>query len=131
MTGCNLADPNAPGLVNGRLFACPETPNCVCSEYPGQSAIAPLEFSDDADDAWQSIIAAVTATGGDIKQQSSNYLHTTYTSRIFRFVDDLEIRLDREGGVIHIRSASRVGRSDLGVNRKRAERLRKAFLNSG
>ncbi len=60
-------------------------------------------------------------------QSSDTYLWATYTSRIFRFVDDMEFRLLPEKKTIHVRSGSRVGHSDLGVNRKNVERLRKQF----
>lgn len=119
----------APGLAdNGRLAVCPGPGNCVCSEHPDQDAvIAPLAYHGEPEDAWQTVRDAVLETGGHIVDLTDLYLHATYTSRLFRFVDDLELRLDRQTGVIHVRSASRVGRSDFGVNRKRVERLRQAF----
>jgi len=55
------------------------------------------------------------------------YLHAEFTSAVFRFVDDVEFLLDDAEKVVHVRSASRVGHSDLGVNRKRVEALREAF----
>ena len=61
------------------------------------------------------------------KNRKDDYLAVTFTSSIFRFVDDLEIRIDTDQQLIHLRSASRVGRSDGGVNRKRLERLKMAF----
>ena len=51
----------------------------------------------------------------------------TFRTRFWRFVDDVELRLDEKGGVIHVRSASRVGKGDMGMNRKRVEELRKIF----
>ncbi len=116
------------GLQDGVLAPCPNKPNCVCSEARGGSAfIEPLVFEGDAAVAWQRAKQAVTATGGDIKETQDNYLRSTYTTRWLRFVDDLELRLDKESGVIHVRSASRVGHSDFGVNRKRVEKLRVEF----
>lgn len=115
-------------LVNGKLRPCPGTPNCVSSESPEDaSGIAPLGFSGNPDDAWARAQRAVAETGGRIHAIDGNHLWATYTSRFFRFVDDLELRLDQENGVIHVRSASRVGYSDLGVNRKRVEMLRERF----
>jgi uncharacterized protein (DUF1499 family) len=58
------------------------------------------------------------------------YIHAEFTSALFRFVDDVEFQIDAESGLIHFRSASRVGRSDLGVNRKRMESIRMAFEKS-
>ena len=60
-----------------------------------------------------------------ITEATSTYIHAEFTSLVFRFVDDLELLLDSEAGVIHVRSASRVGRSDLGANRRRVEDLRR------
>lgn len=118
----------APGLVNARLAPCPETPNCVCSEYPEQQAyVAPLPVEGDAAAAWEHARAAIRQSGGKIVREEKDYIAATYTSLVFRFVDDLELRLDRPAGLIHIRSASRIGRSDLGANSKRVARLREQF----
>jgi uncharacterized protein (DUF1499 family) len=62
-----------------------------------------------------------------IVTEAGDYLHAEATSRLFRFVDDVEFYVDRAAKVIHFRSASRVGRSDLGVNRARMEQIRAAF----
>jgi len=111
------------GLVNGRLRACPYTPNCVCTES-GSDATSPLPFSTSSEAAWQDAQAAIDTCGGKAQTVDHTYLHATFVSRVFGFVDDLELRLDTGAGVIHVRSASRLGRFDLGVNRKRVERLR-------
>jgi len=117
-----------PGLINGKLSPCPNKPNCVCSEGDtanAQNNIQPLSIAGMEDHiAWASLINAVKASGGSIQQHSDTYLHATFTSTLFRFVDDFEARLDSSRQIIHIRSASRVGHSDFGVNRKRAERIR-------
>ena len=65
--------------------------------------------------------------GGNIQVENDNYLAATFTSSIFRFVDDLEIRIDLDQKIIHLRSASRVGRSDGGVNRERIKRLKSLY----
>lgn len=115
-------------LVEGKLRPCPDTPNCVSSESKSTTAaIAPLALSGDPVAAWERAGQAVVAIGGRIQSRSANHLWATFTSRLFRFVDDLELRLDEEDRVIHVRSASRVGRSDMGVNRKRVEQLRQQF----
>ena len=59
-----------------------------------------------------------------------NYIHAEFTSRLFRFVDDVEFCFDDDHKTIHLRSASRTGYSDLGVNRKRIERIRQRFVTS-
>jgi uncharacterized protein (DUF1499 family) len=116
-----------PGIVEGRLAPCYPAPRCVCSEHTGAHAIAPLALDPgDEEGGWNRLVEGVVATGGTIVLQHDGYLHATFVSRWFRFVDDLELR--RVGGIVHVRSTSRVGYSDLGVNRKRVERLR-ARLN--
>lgn len=116
------------GLLNGKLRPCPGTPNCVVSEGSGKdSYIEPLTFSGEPGAAWEHAKEALTGLGGRIEKDTGDYLWATFRSRIWRFVDDTELRLDAAGKVIHVRSASRVGKGDLGVNRKRVERLRNLF----
>ena len=119
----------ANGLVEGRLSPCPDKPNCVCSEFRAATDhfVEPLAISSgEAADVMQRLTAVIREMGGTIRQQNDNYLAATFTSAIFRFVDDLEIRVDRETNLIHLRSASRVGYGDGGVNRERIEKLRKS-----
>lgn len=118
-------------LMDGKLRPCPNTPNCVSSESDvAASRVEPFAFNGAPEEAWEGIRQAVRATGGRIQAEQDGHLWATYTSRVFRFVDDLELRLDPAAGVIHVRSASRVGRSDLGVNRKRVEKLHRQ-MNTG
>lgn len=115
-------------LVAGQLRPCPATPNCVSSESSApESHIAPLRFAGSAEQAWADLRAAIQQAGGTIVAERDGLLWATFTSRLFRFVDDVEFRLAEEEGVIQLRSASRVGQSDMGVNRKRVERLRALF----
>jgi len=74
----------------------------------------------------EKIKAAILATGGTITSETNSYLSATYMSKIFKFIDDVEIRHEKEN-IWHIRSASRVGYSDRGVNRKRVEAIRAAI----
>ena len=110
---------------DGRLSPCPDSPNCVCSEYEGdQAAIEPLPFAGSAEAARAGLLEAIEYTGGTVREEDGNYICARYESAAFCFIDDLECRIDADNGVIHIRSASRVGHFDLGVNRSRVERLR-------
>jgi uncharacterized protein (DUF1499 family) len=119
----------AVGLSNGRLLPCPETPNCVSSEAGEgvKSAIEPLLITSASESAWADARQAVSNIGGNIVEETPGYLRATVPSTFFRFIDDLELRLDADAGVIHIRSASRVGHSDMGANRKRIDRLRSTY----
>lgn len=117
-------------ISNGKLLPCPPTPNCVCSEgHQENSPIKPLVFTSSASEAWQTLQDILLEMGGQIEEVDSSFLHATFRSRVFRFVDDVTARLDKEKNRIQIRSASRVGRSDFGVNRKRMEELRKRFTS--
>jgi len=109
----------AKGLIAGHLAEPGSAPNCVSSEVDVQpeKKVAPLNGS------FEHIKAAITSTGGTITSETDSYLSATYMSKIFKFVDDVEIRHDKEN-IWHIRSASRVGYSDRGVNRKRVETIR-------
>lgn len=117
------------GLVDGRLRPCPPSPNCVCSQDPDAGhAIAPFRFAGPGPAAWdhlQQVIRTLPRTR--ITEVNDHYLRVEFTTAILRFVDDVEFLLDAPGEVIHVRSASRVGYSDLGANRKRVESLRAAF----
>ncbi|ASQ91122.1 hypothetical protein CHL67_09525 [Prosthecochloris sp. GSB1] len=117
-----------PRLVDGRLRPCPTTPNCVCSEH---GAVEPIVFQGMlADEALERLHRIIDEMGGVVQGDDGDYLWSTFTVPVFGFVDDVEFRLDREAGVIHVRSASRLGFSDLGVNRGRVEELRGRFRSS-
>jgi uncharacterized protein (DUF1499 family) len=123
----------APGLVDGRLSRCPDKPNCVCSEYREDTAhhIHTLELSEQsAKSVKEKMVATITESGGVIATQQAGYIGATFTSPLFGFVDDLEIRFDFDAGLIHFRSASRVGYGDLGANRKRVNSIQLRFKQS-
>jgi uncharacterized protein (DUF1499 family) len=120
----------APGLAEGRLKQCPGKPNCVSSEFvsDAQHYIEPLVYSaEHAASVVPELKTIIREMGGRIQLEETDYLAATFTSSIFRFVDDLEIRVDSGQRTIHLRSASRVGHGDGGVNRKRVERLKNSF----
>ena len=121
------------GLENGRLKPCPATPNCVSSQEDKddlEHTIAPLELGDlaplDAMAKIEKILLKMPRTKIEVRKQ--NYLHVSFTTRLMRYVDDVEILIDEKEKKIHLRSASRVGHSDMGVNRKRLEEIKKKFL---
>ncbi|NTU91942.1 MAG: DUF1499 domain-containing protein [Chlorobiaceae bacterium] len=117
-----------PQLINGRLRPCTGTPNCVCSEgdSPG-GKVDPLTFSGTPDAAWSALKQTVADLGGTVRHESDGYLWTTFLIPLFGFTDDVEFRLDAGAKMIHVRSASRMGYSDLGVNKGRVEQLHSAF----
>jgi uncharacterized protein (DUF1499 family) len=123
------AKPKNLGVLEGRLAACPNSPNCVSTQATdNQHKIEAIVFDGNPDDALMRLKAVIAAIPRmKIVAQSENYVHAEATSLIFRFRDDVEFLIDRQANVIHFRSASRVGHSDLGANRARMERIRKAF----
>ena len=112
-----------------RLLPCPASPNCVSSlASDRQHAVSPLTFDEPPELVWQRLRAVLdTEKRMTIRTEEGGYLHAEFRSRVFGFVDDVEFLLLPEEGMIHIRSASRTGYSDFGVNRKRIERLRLKF----
>ena len=124
--------PKNLGVVDGRLTPCPDSPNCVSTraEDP-EHRIDPIAFDGPADQALARLKQAIaTIPRMRIVSERDGYLHAEATSLIFRFVDDVEFLVAGAEKRIDIRSASRVGRSDLGANRDRVEKIRQAFQQS-
>jgi len=120
LTACAGEPPQNIGVQNGRLTPCPDSPNCVSS------------FANDETHGIQPLAASLAEVeqvllGFDdtnIVSSDGDYLYAEFTTRIMGYVDDVEFLYDRENGVTHVRSASRLGYSDLGANRNRIERIR-------
>ena len=122
-----------PGLVGGRLTPCPDSPNCVMSEIAENDShsIPPVRYpAVMTRDAINAIKHTIQKIGGEIRIEEEAYLAAIFTSKLFGFVDDLEVRHDRTNRTIHLRSASRVGHSDFGANRKRVELISNLFHQS-
>jgi uncharacterized protein (DUF1499 family) len=119
--------PTNLGVRDGKLAPCPASPNCVSSQATDAGhAVEPLRFTGDAGAAMLRLKAVVQSMPRtQIVQSTADYLYAEFTSRLLGFVDDVEFHCD--GKVIHVRSASRLGYSDLGVNRSRVEEIRAAF----
>lgn len=122
------------GATPADLPACPATPNCVSSlpsADPGHR-VAPLAIAGTPEAAWNALKQALRERARTaIVQVSDTAIHAEATSAAFRFVDDLDFRLDAAQGKIHVRSASRVGYWDFGVNRRRVEELRERLIELG
>ena len=120
----------APGLVKGMLSKCPDKLNCVCSEnYDDPSHyIDPIIIPQNITlDLFTLLKKVIQEMGGHVLIERDNYIAATFSSALFKFVDDLEIRVDLSQKVFHFRSASRVGYSDMGVNKKRTELFKTIF----
>lgn len=120
LSACAGEPPQNIGVRDGSLTACPESPNCVSSyESSEQHAIAALNAS--LDQIQQILLAT---DGANIVEQSNNYLYAEFTSSLMGYVDDVEFLYDPASNTTHVRSASRVGYSDMGANRNRIEAIR-------
>ncbi len=111
------------------LAPCPSSPNCVSSVASRDTQrVAPLRFTGDAAAAQARLVLALQQMrGATITEQRPGWISAEFRSRLLRFVDDVHLQLDARASVFHVRSASRVGYSDLGVNRRRVEDLRRRF----
>ncbi len=125
--------PTNIGVQDLKLTPCPNSPNCVCTtNTDAEHAIAPLSFSASREAAMAALKQVVQGMErAAIVVESSDYLHVEFTSKLMGFVDDVEFYFDPSGQGIQVRSASRLGKSDLGVNRKRVEAIRQAFQATG
>jgi len=114
------------------LAPCPGSPNCVSTAAPDAAhQVEPIPFSGSAAQAIVRLRAVIEAMPrAQVTRADGDSLHAEFTSWLLRFVDDVDAIADETAHVIHIRSASRVGYSDLGVNRKRVEAIRAAFARA-
>ena len=116
-------------LPGSGLPPCPPSPNCLCSQDPDPDhRVDPLTFTGSPEEAFARLKQVVRSMPrAKIADERPNYFRAEYTTALMRVVDDVDFLIEPNGGKIHIRSASRVGYSDLGANRKRIERIRRAF----
>ena len=123
--------PAGLGVRDGRLRPCPTTPNCVSTQAAESDLahhIEPIPYNGDLSAARQKLVAIIEEMPrATFIANESNYIHVGYRSFLWGFIDDVEFFLDEESGLIHSRSAARLGYGDLGVNRQRLEAIRLAF----
>lgn len=123
--------PDGLGVREGRLAACPASPNCVSSQADpadGKHYVEPFPVPEDVSDPIGKLAAIVEdRAGARIVTRDAHYLHAEFTTPLMRFVDDVELYAPPGEAIVHVRSASRIGYSDLGANRKRIEDLRAEF----
>lgn len=121
------------GIQNGQLSPCPSTPNCVVSQgADANHSIAPIPYTGSRENAQEVLVKMLNVVPRtEIVNQQAAYIRTKSTSRIMGFVDDTEFYFPADEPVIHVRSAARLGQSDLGVNRRRLEQIRLALQDLG
>ena len=116
--------PDNLGVKDGRFAACKTTPNCVSSQADPadrEHYIMPIAFGGTMHELRRAVESMERAA---VIREEGNYLYAEYASKLMGFVDDVEFLVDPAKGVVHVRSASRLGRRDFGVNRERIEALR-------
>jgi len=116
-------------MTSKRLVPCPDSPNCVSSQaVEDNQFVQPITFKGPANQAFSRLERAILALPGSrIIVREDTYIHAEFQTKLLRFIDDVESILDAENHIIHIRSASRVGYSDFGANRKRVESIRNLY----
>lgn len=124
--------PSSLGFTAGMFKPCSWKPNCVNSSTDPKSDakhfVEPLRFSGDPAKAWARLAALVKAAPrAAVVREDAGYLQVEFNSSMLGFTDDVEFALDAAGGNIHVRSASRLGVRDFGVNRARVESIRSRF----
>ncbi|KJR98923.1 MAG: hypothetical protein VR65_18540 [Desulfobulbaceae bacterium BRH_c16a] len=127
LAACAGERPDNLGVQGDRLTGCPGSPNCVSSQAVDEGhRIAPLVFSDDPAPAFARLKQMLVLRGDTtIIEERPRYLRAEFRTTLF--VDDGEFLLDAQQRLIHVRSASRLGYSDLGKNRRRMEEIRRQF----
>ena len=125
--------PTNLGVHDGRLAPCRRSPNCVSSQADAADTvhyIAPIPFKGAPVEAMDAVRRALESMPrATVVRHEPDYLYAQFRSRLLGFVDDVEFAYDEKGGVIQVRSASRLGRRDFGVNRARIEAIRALILH--
>ncbi len=126
---CSAAPPQNLGVRGGQLAPCPDSPNCVSSQSNDtRHHVPPLTFTGSGEEALEELRALVVALPRTrLVRADSTYLHAEFRVPIFGFVDDVEFLVVPERHIIHVRSASRKGYWDLGVNRRRVAMVRERW----
>ncbi len=129
ITSCSGVRPANLGVKDGKLAPCPASANCVSSQSTDKEhAVAPLYYTTSVPHAITDLRKVILGMKrARIVDERDFYIHAEFTSALWRFVDDVEFYFDGGEKVIHVRSASRLGKSDFGVNRKRVEDIRAAW----
>ncbi|WP_411823091.1 DUF1499 domain-containing protein [Leptospira sp. 'Mane'] len=127
LISCTGSRPSNLGIKDGKLTACPSTPNCISSFSETNDAEhfrSPITYKKALPEAFAILKKRITEQDRtNILKEDGNYIYVEFTTLIMRYVDDVEFYFDEKNKLLHFRSASRLGKSDLGVNRKRIEKI--------
>lgn len=131
MLGCSGTRPENIGINYGKFAPCSPDPNCVCSQSDQTDTehfIQPLSYQSSKEDAERKLAQILTTQPRcEIVKMENGYIYAEFTSFLMRFKDDVQFYFDDSSKIIHVKSASRLGSGDLGVNRKRIETIRTEF----
>ena len=130
----NTRTPDTVGMHQGRLSPLPSSPNAVSSQTDDRERhVAPLPFVGDLEQTRAALLEAIQSYPGKVRIESKTptYIHCVFSSAVMGFRDDVEFLLDGQNRLIHFRSASRIGYSDLGANRRRYETLAELYRRKG
>ena len=136
LCGCTGTPTDDLGWESDKFTLCPGSPNCVSStenQEDEEHYIEPFKYPEDVylTEATEALVKAIKNYPRTlVVDVQEDYLRVEFTSKLWRFVDDVEFYFPDNEHLIHVRSASRLGYSDMGVNRKRIEDLRSAFLEN-
>lgn len=129
LLACTGTRPSFLGVKSEKLAECPGTPNCISSfanPTDKEHYRSPLPYKKPLKEAVQILKRKLELSPRTkIIEENPNYIYAEFTSLIMRYVDDVEFYFDEKNKLLHFRSASRLGKSDLGVNRKRIESILK------
>ena len=119
------------GMINNKFKPCPKTPNCVSTMAPKEDKkhfITPISYNSSQEEAVEKMIQIINSLKGTtITVKDINYIHAIFSTKLLRFKDDVEFYFDDSSKLIHFKSASRIGSSDLGTNRKRMEKIKNHY----
>lgn len=128
LTRKNNTVPSELGVVNGELAPAPASSSGVSSQTEGKNYVVPFPVIDESRD-WNSLLYALEQQDNkEILTKTSNYVHAVFSSPVMCFKDDVEFYFHREAGHIDVRAAARLGKYDMGVNRRRVEDIRWKYL---
>jgi len=123
--------PDTLGVTDGEFAPCPDSPNCVNSfDSDEEHAIDSLTVTGSVESIQAALLQVIhNQSGTSVITTDTTYIHATYRSQIMGYIDDVEFLIDADAGLVHVRSASRLGHSDMGVNRARIEDIRTSLNN--
>lgn len=129
---CSGIVPDDLGVIDGKIAPCPDLPHCVSTQSKDSAhRIEPFNYTTSRAEAQEKLLRILRSMKRTkIVSVKDDYIHAECTSALFRFVDDVEFYFDDEQKNIHFRSSSRLGYYDMGVNRRRMEKIRERFLGN-